>query len=64
MMGTLGIFHAARFSFNPSSKYLERNRGTSSLAREFRDIFSGCARGQNDASDLDILWSPWIIYDT
>lgn len=64
MMGTLGIFHGARFSFDSNSAYLKRNRGTSSLAREFTDIFDGCARGANDPIELDILWSPWVVYES
>lgn len=62
-MGCLAIFHAAKFSFDRECAFLARTRGRAPLADEWNDIFGGCARGQNEAVELDWLWAPFMYYD-
>lgn len=59
MMQQLGMFHLLDFNFDREAAYFKRQ--SSSLAQEWRDMWHGCATGQCDGNELDILWAPWIM---
>lgn len=61
MIGQMKIFHVQDFKFDVGSAYFHRNRGQQSLAREWSDMWHGCATGQCDGNELDTLWCAWII---